>query len=130
LPIANSVSWFFTRPEPHEPVRETPGSPVDRQGPEGTDRRADHLATAASDVRCRLLTEGDATERIQGHDRVHRTGDQVFEYSLVFFVSRRSARSPERRRRVGKGAQATTSCSENGPAFLVTDEEDSYRAAR
>src|SRR5258708_3560049 len=66
----------------HEPCAKRPEIPR-TAGPEGTDRSADQLALAASEHTLPALAhEGDATERIQGHDGVYRTGDQVLEVFL------------------------------------------------
>src|SRR5882672_2818778 len=94
--------------------------------PEGTDRSADHLAVAASEHALPALAhKGDATERIQGDDSVHRTGDQVLK---VFFCVLRLAEKARILQSdsgmVSKGAQANDILFGEWADLLVTDEQD------
>ena len=77
-----------------------------------------------------MAHEGDATERIESHDGVHRAGDQVLE---IFLRALRLVEKPGVLQGNGcvvrKGAQADDILFREWADLLVTDEEDSDHAA-
>src|SRR6267378_4419130 len=113
-----------------EPCAKRPEVPRPTR-PEGTDRSADHLAVAASEHALPALAhEGDATEWIQGHDGVHRTGDQVLEVFLgVLRLAEKTRVLQGDGGMVSKGAQANDILLRERAGLLVTDEEDPDHAA-
>src|SRR5882762_10066691 len=100
-------------------------------GPESADRSADQLAVVVPEHALPTLAhESDATERIQGHDCVHRAGDQVLEVFLrVLRLAEKARILQSDGGMVGKGAQANDVLLCEWADFLVTYEEDSDYAA-
>src|SRR5712691_7157914 len=114
----------------HEPCAKRPEVPR-TAGPEDTDRSADHLVLAASEHALPALAhEGDATEGVQGHDGVYRTGDQVLEVFLrVFRLAEKARVLQGDGGMVSKGAQANDILLRERAVLLVADEEDPDHAA-